>query len=127
MDEQAVVFDARLLWHLLRQNGRCLLCGEALFLEVKPPKYGGVSREHKIPKVHGGTESMSNIGASHCECNFARGNSLSLRRFRPPRGGTQPHGRKWRAQLFTASPAGLWWTQRATPFSHSASLNEGKP
>jgi len=102
------------MWHLLRQSARCIVCGEALFPEIPPPKRGSVTREHKVPRVHGGSNSMSNIGASHHECNRSRNDRMTLRRLRPDVGSGQRQGHKWRAQLVTQSPVcGLWWTQRS--------------
>lgn len=121
MDERAVSIDVRLLWHLLRQNGRCLVCGDALIPGVKPPRYGGMSREHKVPKIHGGSDAMANIGASHSECNLYRGERMSLRWLRPEPPSGQKAGRKWRSQLLTTSPGGLWWTQRKIDLPVSAS------
>lgn len=104
--------DERLLWHVLRQGARCIVCGEPLFADKVPPKWGGVTREHKIPKSLGGSDSMDNIGASHVECNRSRGNRLNLRRLRPDRGTNQPQGKNWRARLLATTSSGAWWTQR---------------
>lgn len=106
--------DSALLWHVLMQGSRCLVCGEALFVDVPYPKNGSPTWEHKLPKVHGGKNGHANLGVSHHECNRSRNNRMSMRRLRPEKPGPQKQGRKWRAQFVTQSPAcGLWWTQRS--------------
>lgn len=70
-------------WHLLMQNGRCVMCGEALFLLCHPQGHGGPTFEHKVPQNKGGAFGRSNRALSHCECNRWRGDRTVLTCVRP--------------------------------------------
>ena len=70
-------------WLHLRQNGRCLLCGEALDLSISRGAYGSVTFEHVLPKLLGGAKGRSNLALSHKECNHWRGSRRLLRCVRP--------------------------------------------
>lgn len=92
---------------------------------ITPRKWGSATREHKLPRIKGGTDAMHNIGASHHECNFSRADLVTLKRVRPEKGSGQKQGKTWRAQLLTISPGGLWWTQRKIgPTTNSAGVGE---
>jgi hypothetical protein len=79
------------LWLFLRQNGRCLLCGQALDPRVPVQEYGGTSLEHVIPHHAGGTSHRQNLAVSHQECNRRRGRGNTLTVQRPsPRGQPIP-------------------------------------
>jgi 5-methylcytosine-specific restriction endonuclease McrA len=111
------------LWSLLMQNGRCLLCGEAIFIEQDPHSYGGPTIEHKVPVNRGGAAWRQNQALSHHECNRWRGDRLLLKCSRPPQDG--PRARENRRGLVPVS--GIWyshfrlpvedrrWEQRRTP------------
>lgn len=75
--------DSALLWHLLMQDGRCVLCGQGFDLSAAVNAYGAISREHKQPASKGGKDGRRNLSLSHYECNRARGNSERLRLTRP--------------------------------------------
>ncbi len=102
----------RRLWHVLMQGGRCIVCGEPLFPGIVPPKWGGLSNEHKVPRIHKGSNERANLAASHHECNRFRADRVALHRLRPTQGSGQRQGNNWRSQLLTTSPGGVWWTQR---------------
>lgn len=70
-------------WAFFLQGGRCLLCGEAVFMDRAPHSYGGPTVEHKVPVNHGGAAWRRNRAISHYECNCLRGPRLSLRIVRP--------------------------------------------
>jgi hypothetical protein len=72
------------LWHVLMQNGQCVICGEPIFMDRPTHTYGAFSFEHKVPRNHGGSNRRTNIAASHNECNKARGNRATLKLVRPP-------------------------------------------
>jgi len=71
-------------WLHLRQNGRCILCGEALDLSIPRHAYGSVTFEHVLPRLLGGSVGRSNLALSHKECNHWRGARRILRCVRPP-------------------------------------------
>lgn len=71
-------------WLHLRQNGRCVLCGESIDLSVPRHAYGSATFEHVIPKLLGGATGRSNLALSHKECNHWRGARRVLRCVRPP-------------------------------------------
>ncbi|MEQ8504608.1 MAG: HNH endonuclease signature motif containing protein [Rhodospirillales bacterium] len=48
------------------QGGKCLYC-------KWPMGRFEATREHRKPKCRGGTDDDSNIGASHKDCNLAKG------------------------------------------------------
>lgn len=70
-------------WLHLLQNGRCILCGEAIHLELPRGAYGAPTFEHLNPRTKGGTDSRYNLGLSHAECNHHRGTRLTLKFVRP--------------------------------------------
>ena len=70
-------------WLHLRQNGRCILCGEALDLSIPRHQYGSVTFEHVEPKVKGGAHGRSNLAVSHWECNRFRRDERRLKLIRP--------------------------------------------
>lgn len=71
------------LWAFLMQNGRCVLCGEAVFVDRDPHAYGGPTFEHKVPVSHGGAAWRRNRALSHSECNHQRGDRADLKCVRP--------------------------------------------
>lgn len=58
------------------QGWRCHLCGEPM---THPRKEKGsplrATRDHLIPRSHGGTSAPWNLKAAHAICNTKRGNS----------------------------------------------------
>jgi HNH endonuclease len=49
---------------LLRDEGRCWLCGES----------GADTVDHIVPRSLGGTNALTNLAAAHALCNKRRGN-----------------------------------------------------
>jgi 5-methylcytosine-specific restriction endonuclease McrA len=57
------------VWMWLRQDGKCLLCGEPIDMTIPRNHYGGASTEHKRPVVRGGNNGRGNLALTHWECN----------------------------------------------------------
>lgn len=72
------------VWMWLRQDGKCLLCGEPIDLTIPRNRYGGASTEHKRPVVRGGNNGRGNLALTHWECNKRRGSGTWLKQMRPP-------------------------------------------
>lgn len=100
-------------WHILMQNGRCVICGEPLFLDVPHLSYGGFSWEHKVPRSHGGSNGRMNAAGSHRECNQQRRNSAKLKGVRPPAEPEPPKERKNRNPVVLAP--NIWWSHFKLP------------
>lgn len=99
------------LWLFFMQNGRCVLCGEPLRMDVGRFAYGGLSIEHKLPRAHGGTDSRFNLAASHRECNQLRKDGLSTKCVRPAEHETPAYfGRK----PLVVAP-NVWWSHFRMP------------
>lgn len=71
------------VWMWLRQDGKCLLCGEPIDLSILRNRYGAASVEHKRPVSKGGTNSPQNRALTHWECNKKRGTGTWLKQARP--------------------------------------------
>lgn len=58
-------------------NGRCFYCDIEVHkydhVQGKPPKYNTATIDHKIPKVRGGSNDISNLALSCWECNNMKG------------------------------------------------------
>jgi 5-methylcytosine-specific restriction endonuclease McrA len=74
------------VWMWLRQDGKCLLCGEPIDLIIPRNRYGAASTEHKRPMVRGGQNGRDNLAVTHWECNKRRGSGTWLKQVRPPPG-----------------------------------------
>ena len=57
------------------QGGRCFHCFEPMDAESFPKKVDGWTREHVVPRVHGGKDAW-NIVLAHSACNSRRGSAL---------------------------------------------------
>jgi len=55
-----------------RDDGRCVYCGKRI-------RYEEMHLEHKIPKVFGGSNELSNLLCSCKECNLEKSSKLLLR------------------------------------------------
>lgn len=71
------------VWMWLRQDGKCLLCGEPIDLTIPRNRYGAASTEHKRPVVRGGNNGRGNLALTHWECNKRRGSGTWLKQTRP--------------------------------------------
>jgi hypothetical protein len=100
-------------WHLLLQNGRCVLCGEPLFLELSPHAHGGPTFEHKTPQNAGGAFGRFNRALSHRECNQWRGDRAVLSCVRPPAlNVAAPEGRRPLVPM-----SGIWFSHFRLPLT----------
>lgn len=72
------------VWMWIRQDGKCLLCGEPIDLTIPRNQYGAASVEHKWPVSRGGTNGSQNRALTHWECNKRRGTGMWLKQTRPP-------------------------------------------
>lgn len=71
------------VWMWLRQDGKCLLCGEAIDMTIARNRYGAASVEHKKPVSRGGKNGSGNLALTHWECNKRRGRGPWLKQLRP--------------------------------------------
>lgn len=99
-------------WSYFLQNGRCILCGEPIFLDADAHSYGGPTIEHKVPVSAGGAAWRHNRGLSHHECNRARGDRRTLQLLRPEPPDT-PHERQNRRGLVPM--CGIWYSHFRLP------------
>lgn len=87
------------VWMWLRQDGKCLLCGEAIDLMIPRNRYGGASVEHKWPVSRGGKNGSSNLALTHWECNKKRGGAAWLKQMRPAPGPIRPYPARLQATV----------------------------
>lgn len=100
--------EIRKAWHVLMQNGRCLLCGEPLFLTLPTRTFGAFSFEHKLPRCAGGEDHRRNLAGTHHECNKGRLDRLILKRFRPEHPVRYP--REFEGDRRVVRSHGIWWS-----------------
>jgi 5-methylcytosine-specific restriction endonuclease McrA len=51
--------------------GRCLICNGTLRFDARSG--GGATIEHIVPRSHGGTDDLLNLGLTHASCNYEKG------------------------------------------------------
>ncbi len=67
-----------ILFH--KQNGKCHYCGVKMILHgstavlKRPARKKLASKDHIIPRSHGGSHNMSNLVCACAHCNAKRGN-----------------------------------------------------
>lgn len=54
-------------------SGRCLHCKSRLVLEDDGTPVGEVTLEHIVPRSHGGTDDLENLGLACARCNHGKG------------------------------------------------------
>jgi 5-methylcytosine-specific restriction endonuclease McrA len=64
-------------WLRIRDGDNCALCGEPINFALKPSGQGrrganGVSIDHIVPLVAGGTNALNNLQLAHGRCNRAK-------------------------------------------------------
>lgn len=57
-----------------RDNGRCMLCGKKIDINLKHPHPMSLSIDHIVPLSLGGTHEPSNVQCAHLICNSTKGN-----------------------------------------------------
>jgi hypothetical protein len=102
--------DTEKLWSFFMQGGRCLLCGEPLFIDQAPHSYGGPTIEHKVPINKGGAAWLRNRAISHHECNKWRGDRSVMKCARP---GNEVSERAGRRPLVPVP--GIWYSHFRLP------------
>ena len=55
------------------QRGACGICSEPL-----PDELDDIHVDHIMPRVHGGTDSVDNLQATHAHCNLSKGAKLEF-------------------------------------------------
>jgi len=61
---QTMKVPVKAVWE--RDDKTCHICGEDVYLE-------DASRDHLVPKSHGGSMTFENVALAHRECNSRRG------------------------------------------------------
>jgi 5-methylcytosine-specific restriction endonuclease McrA len=59
---------------MARDGLNCTICGEALdrhLRDERHPRY--ITFDHKVPRAHGGNDSLANLRLAHRHCNGQRG------------------------------------------------------
>lgn len=54
-------------------EGRCLHCGRALRMDVDGNPISEVTVDHILPRHHGGTDDLLNLGLACARCNHGKG------------------------------------------------------
>lgn len=60
--------------------GKCLHCGRKLLLRSDGEPVSRATIEHIVPKSHGGTDALDNLGIACARCNHGKGMRLDVRR-----------------------------------------------
>lgn len=76
-------------WQLyLNQHGLCFYCQRAMRLPPTEPRVTGsrlhprrITREHLIPRTHGGTDDPDNVVGACSRCNSQRGSEIPWTEF----------------------------------------------
>jgi 5-methylcytosine-specific restriction endonuclease McrA len=60
--------------------GKCLHCGGRLAVELDGEPVSRATIEHIVPRSHGGTDDLENLGLACARCNFQKGVRHDVRR-----------------------------------------------
>lgn len=61
-------------------EGRCLHCNRKLVLRADGEPISRATIEHIVPRAHGGTDALDNLGIACARCNHGKGVRLDVRR-----------------------------------------------
>lgn len=65
-------------------EGKCLHCGRKLWLQPSGEPISRATIEHIVPRTHGGSDELSNLGIACARCNHGKGVRLDVRRADDP-------------------------------------------
>lgn len=60
--------------------GKCLHCNGRLAVELSGQPVSRATIEHILPRAHGGTDDLQNLGLACARCNFQKGVRHDLKR-----------------------------------------------
>ena len=66
-------------------QGKCLHCGAHLVVGVDGEPVSRATIEHIVPRVHGGTDALENLGLACARCNAGKGVRHDRNYLRDPR------------------------------------------
>lgn len=61
-------------------EGKCLHCGRKLWLWATGEPVSRATIEHIVPRSHGGSDELANLGIACARCNHGKGVRLDVRR-----------------------------------------------
>jgi 5-methylcytosine-specific restriction endonuclease McrA len=64
--------------------GKCIHCNRELCLELDGAPVTHATLEHILPRTHGGTDALDNLGIACFRCNSGKGHRLDWRRADDP-------------------------------------------
>lgn len=59
--------------------GKCLHCGRKLLLRTDGEPVSRATIEHIVPRSHGGSDALDNLGIACARCNHGKGMRLDVR------------------------------------------------